>query len=266
MARHNPSGYQDPFEIATMPPIYRYDHDPLQVTPGDSIDLQDSEATFRVIESAVLGLWDVINALTTVRPPQRARYRVTIFGSARIQPETEIYQGVRQLASELTQWGCDIVTGGGPGLMQAANEGSVMADPEDITQSIGVRVNLDFEQQANPFVEQVYQHRTFFSRLHHFVLISDAFVVVPGGIGTALEALMIWQLLQVRKLQNTPLIMVGPMWRDLVQWAETYMINGQVPMAAAADITIPQCVDTCANAIAILRTSHAHWLATKHDA
>jgi hypothetical protein len=249
-----------------MPPIYSYDHDNLQVTPGDSVDIQDSEATFRVIESAVLGLWDVVNALTTVRPPRRQRYRVTIFGSARIHAETDIYRGVRQLASELTQWGCDIVTGGGPGLMQAANEGSVLADPEDITQSIGVRVNLEFEQAANPFVEQVYQHRTFFSRLHHFVLISDAFVVVPGGIGTALEALMIWQLLQVRKLHNTPLIMVGPMWRELVQWADRYMVQDRVPMAAAADITIPHCVDKCTDAVEILRKSHTLWLETNKRA
>ncbi len=244
-----------------MPPIYSYDSNGLRVIPGDSVDIRDSEAAFGVIEDAVLGLWEVVNSLTSVRPPKRERYRVTIFGSARITPESEMYQGVRQLASELTQWGCDIVTGGGPGLMQAANEGSVVADPEDVTQSIGLRVNLDFEQDVNPFVEKVYQHRTFFSRLHHFVLISDAFVVVPGGIGTALEALMIWQLLQVRKLQNTPFIMVGPMWGDLVQWADQYMVSGDVPMAAEADISIPQCVDDCVEAVAILRKSHARWQA-----
>jgi uncharacterized protein (TIGR00730 family) len=243
-----------------MPPIFSYENNELRIFPGDSVDIRDSEAAFRVIEDAVLGLWDVVNSLTSVRPVKRQRYRVTIFGSARLTPDTEMYQGVRHMASELTRLGCDIVTGGGPGLMQAANEGSVVADPEDITQSIGLRVNLDFEQEANPFVEKVYQHRTFFSRLHHFVLISDAFVVVPGGIGTALEALMIWQLLQVRKLHNTPLIMVGPMWRDLVQWADKYMVNYQVPMAAAADISIPKCVEDCAAAMTILRQSHALWL------
>jgi uncharacterized protein (TIGR00730 family) len=244
-----------------MPPIYSYDPSDLHVIPGDSVDIQNSEAAFGVIEEAVLGLWDVVNSLTSIRPPKRERYRVTIFGSARINPETDIYRGVQQLASELTRWGCDIVTGGGPGLMQAANEGSVMADPNDVTRSIGVRVDLDFEQEANPFLEQVYQHRTFFSRLHHFVLISDAFVVVPGGIGTALEALMVWQLLQVRKLTNTPLIMVGPMWQDLVHWADKYMVkNGQVPMAAAADISIPQCVEDCSQVIDILRKSHDLWL------
>jgi uncharacterized protein (TIGR00730 family) len=242
-----------------MPPIHIYNQNNHHVIDGDSVDIQDSDAAFMVLEDAILGLWDVVNSLTTIRPPKRERYRVTIFGSARITPDTAIYQGVRELASELTKMGCDIVTGGGPGLMQAANEGSVLADPEDLTKSIGLRVNLAFEQEANPFVEQVYQHRTFFSRLHHFVLISDAFVVVPGGIGTALEALIIWQLLQVRKLENTPLVMIGPMWKDLIQWAARYMVDVRPPMADPADISIPYCLDTCEEAIGILWESHRQW-------
>lgn len=226
---------------------------------GDSVSLQNSEAAFEVIEDAVLGLWDVVNSLSTLRPAHQERYRVTIFGSARMTNETEVYRGVRDLASELTRLGCDIITGGGPGLMQAANEGSVLADPEDETRSIGIRVNLEFEEEANPFLEQVYQHRTFFSRLHHFVMLSNAFIVVPGGIGTTLETLMIWQLLQVRKLQNTPLIMIGSMWRELAAWADKHMVEGPFPMAIAADMDIPQCVDDFDHAIAILKASHAEW-------
>ena len=79
-----------------------------------------------------------------IRPPKRERYRVTIFGSARLEPDNPLYDGVRSLASELTAMGCDIVTGGGPGLMQAANEGSVIADPLDQTKSIGIRIDLGF--------------------------------------------------------------------------------------------------------------------------
>lgn len=101
--------------------------------------------------------------------------------------------------------GCEIVTDGGPGLMQAANEGARQAAPENQARSIGMRIMLEFEQRTNPFVGQAHEHRTFFSRLHHVVLLSHAFVVVPGGIGTTLEALMIWQLLQVRKLYGTSL-------------------------------------------------------------
>lgn len=65
-------------------------------------------------------------------------------------------------------------------------------------------MELPFEQDVNPFVELAFEHKTFFTRLHQFVLTSDAFVVVPGGIGTVLELMMIWQLLQVKQLQNTP--------------------------------------------------------------
>ena len=224
------------------------------------------EATFHVVQEALLGLWEVANTLTTIPVPRRKRYRVTIFGSARLQSHSPIYEGVKHLASELTKMGCDIVTGGGPGLMQAANEGSVIADPADLTQSIGVRIDLDFEQETNPFVEKVYSHRTFFSRLHHFVLLSDAFVVVPGGIGTALEFWMIWQLLQVRKLQDVPLIVVGQMWADMVDWAEQYMMNGDFQLADAADLDIPYCAQDFDEAIAILRQSHKTWQETSKQA
>jgi uncharacterized protein (TIGR00730 family) len=221
--------------------------------------LQDSEAAFGIIQESVLGLWEVVNNLTRIRPPQRERYRVSIFGSARMKPRDPLYEGVRCLASDLTTMGCDIVTGGGPGLMQAANEGSVIADPQDLTRSIGIRVDLGFEQEANPFIEEMYRHRTFFSRLHHFVLISDAFVVVPGGIGTTLEALMIWQLLQARKLHQTPLIFVGGMWSDLVAWVDRYMVNAVPTMADSADLSIPQCVDQFEEVLPLLKESHAQW-------
>ncbi len=219
----------------------------------------ESNAVFEVVEQSILGLWEVVNNLTALRPPKRARYRVTIFGSARMQPGNQLYEIVKQLASELTLMGCDIVTGGGPGLMQAANEGSVLADPDDRVKSIGIRVALQQEQATNPFVEEAYCHRTFFSRLHHFVLMSDAFVVMPGGIGTSLEALMIWQLLQVRKLDQTPFILVGPMWQELLNWVERHMLKNQTPMIDPADISIPQCVENYEDAIAILQASHQQW-------
>jgi predicted Rossmann-fold nucleotide-binding protein len=155
--------------------------------------------------------------------------------------------------------GCDIVTGGGPGLMEAANEGSVISDPENMTNSIGIRIDLDFEQKTNPFVEQLYTHRTFFSRLHHFVMVSDAFVVVPGGIGTTLEALRIWQLLQVIKLHDTPLIMIGEMWSELVNWADTFMINVEPQLANPIDMTIPKYVHNVEDAIVLLRESQTQW-------
>jgi uncharacterized protein (TIGR00730 family) len=137
------------------------------------------------------------------------------FGLARIPSDHWVYGAVRDLAAELARMGCGIVTGGGPGLMQAANEGAALAGSAQVGRTIGSRVDLPFEQDVNPFVGEAYEHRTFFSRLHHFVLVSDAFVVVPGGIGTVLELAMVWQLLQVRKLHQTPLILISRMWTEL---------------------------------------------------
>jgi len=154
--------------------------------------------------------------------------------------------------------GCDIITGGGPGLMQAANEGATSA-PER-AQSVGIRVDLPFEQEVNAFVTQAFEHRTFFTRLHQFVLASDAFIVAPGGIGTVLETMMIWQLLQVRHLQDTPLILVGKMWPGLIEWARSSMLSFDPPLANPEDMTIPRCVANAADAIAIIREHHGDWL------
>ena len=238
--------------------LMQEDIKPKSISP-QTVSFKDPEATLQVVNQAVHQLWDVINGLTSLRPPKRERYRVTIFGSARIGRNSHIYEQVKWLARQLTEMECDIVTGGGPGLMQAANEGSVIADPTNRTKSIGIRINLDFEQQANTFVEEVFHHQTFFSRLHQFVLISNAFVVFPGGIGTSLESFMIWQLLQVRHISNIPLIMVGEMWSDLVAWAKRHMVEGEFSLANTDDITIPNCVDTVEDAIVILRKSQAEW-------
>jgi predicted Rossmann-fold nucleotide-binding protein len=155
--------------------------------------------------------------------------------------------------------GCDIITGGGPGLMQAANEGAAAADAPERNRSVGIRVELPFEQEVNPFVEQAFEHKTFFSRLHHFVLTSDAYVVAPGGIGTVLELMLIWQLLQVKHVQDTPLILVGKMWADLVDWARTHLLTAQPPLASPEDVAIPRCVNTADEAIALIREHHARW-------
>src|SRR5881398_170172 len=199
------------------------DDKPVQKSAGP-VSLADEDAVKQVLVRTVFGLWDVVNDLTRLRPSKRERYRVTIFGSARARPGTFVYEEVKRVATVLAELGCDIITGGGPGLMQAANEGAAAAKAPERNRSVGIRVDLPFEQEVNPFVEQAFEHKTFFTRLHHFVLTSDAFVVVPGGIGTVLELMMVWQLLQVRHLHDTPLILVGRMWADLVEWARTHLL------------------------------------------
>jgi len=227
---------------------------------GDCVSLGDEAEVISVLRESVQGLWEVVNNLTRLRPTKRSQFRVTIFGSARIPKDHWVYGAVRDLAAELTRMGCGIVTGGGPGLMQAANEGATLAEPEARERSIGIRVHLPFEQDVNAFVGDAYTHRTFFSRLHHFVLISDAFVVVPGGIGTVLELAMIWQLLQVRGLDRTPLILIGQMWADFVSWGRKYLLRPEFPLATNEDLAIPICVDKVEEAMALIRRHHTEWM------
>jgi len=229
---------------------------------GSSIvSLADEERVKQVLIDSVMGLWDVVNNLTRLRPTSQDRYRVTIFGSARAKPGTFVYEETKRVAAALAQLGCDIITGGGPGLMLAANEGA--ASVSGPGRSVGVRVELPFEQDVNAFVTQAFEHRTFFTRLHHFVLASDAFIVAPGGIGTALETLMVWQLLQVGHVRDVPLILVGRMWPGLVEWARTSMLSSELPLANPEDMSIAQCVANGDEAIALVRRHHERWRTSK---
>jgi uncharacterized protein (TIGR00730 family) len=229
---------------------------------GSIVPLSDERAVLDVVSKSILGLWETVNNLTRLRPTKRERYRVTIFGSARIAPTHWVYGAVRDIAAELTRLGCDIVTGGGPGLMQAANEGVQLADPAGTHQkSVGIRVELPFEQDVNAFVTEAFEHKTFFTRLHHFVLVSDAFIVMPGGVGTVLETLMVWQLLQVRHLRDVPLILAGHFWDGLLDWAKSVMLQPDAPLINPNDLRIPQVLPDGSTIVAAIRDHHAKWQA-----
>ncbi len=231
---------------------------------GALVPLSDEKAALDILVKSIFGLWDTVNNLTRLRPTKRDTYRVTIFGSARVDPLHWVYAAVRDTAAELTRLGCDIITGGGPGLMQAANEGVKLADPTGALQkSMGIRIELPFEQDVNAFVTDAFEHKTFFTRLHHFVLVSDAFVVTPGGIGTVLEMLMVWQLLQVRHLHDTPLILAGHFWDGLLEWAKAAMLRSDGPLVSPEDLTIPQIVPDGPSIVGIIREHHARWKARK---
>jgi len=226
---------------------------------SEFVSLADEQKVLDVVSASVFNLWEAVNNLTRLRPTRRSRYRVTIFGSARVSPDHWAYRAVRDLAAELTRLDCEIVTGGGPGLMQAANEGVHIVHPEATSGSLGIRVDLPFEQEVNAFVTEAFEHGTFFTRLHHFVLVSDAFVVVPGGIGTVLETMMIWQLLQVRKLHGTPLILAGRMYAELVDWCRRHMLRSDVPLASPGDMDIPVCVDDGPAILQQIRKHYGDW-------
>ena len=189
----------------------------------------------KIIDRTIVRLWDTIEELEALNPAELLFYRVAVFGSARIRTGDKEYQEVRSLASRLTELGCDIVTGGGPGLMEAANEGAASSRGTRKTRSFGLTIAIPYEK-ANPYLDSVTAHRTFFSRLHHFVRMSQAFVIFPGGIGTALELFMVWQLLQVGFMTERPVVLVGDMWRGLVDWMRREMVPRRLVDASDLDL------------------------------
>jgi uncharacterized protein (TIGR00730 family) len=219
----------------------------------------DYEITRHIFNNVLVKLWDAVDELTKLRPQKTRFFQVTLFGSARIKAGTPAYEAAKDLSARLTAMGCHIVTGGGPGLMRAANEGALLGAPDFPERSVGIRVDLPFEQETNDFVGEVYQHKTFFSRLHHFILRSNAYIVTPGGIGTALELMMVWQLLQVRKLYNTPVLLIGNMWSELLRWAKTHMVDSGHNLADPADMAIPLCLNSLDEAVEIIRKEYERW-------
>jgi uncharacterized protein (TIGR00730 family) len=203
----------------------------------------------QVIDGSVAQLWETIESLERLQPRNVERFRVSIFGSARIDESDPLYAAANALAKRLAEAGCDIVTGGGGGIMQAVDRGASRGEvTRPVDGDLPVRTVAD--RGDAPFVEQVYSHRTFFSRLHHFVRLSSAFVVLPGGIGSTLEAMMVWQLLQAKHLPPTPFLLYGSHWRGLCRWLEEQaMEQGFVD---ADDLRLPTLVDTVDEAVGLI--------------
>lgn len=169
-------------------------------------------------------------------------FRVSIFGSARIKTSTDEYIQVYDLAKKLAQNKADIVTGGGPGLMEAANAGA--KDGESKSKSFGLHIDLPFETTPNKHLDISYHHKKFSSRLDEFMRISHAVVVTPGGIGTILELLYTWQLIQVRHISERPVILVGEMWTGLLDWMESEPLKKElIDKSDFKNIAIVQDVD-----------------------
>ena len=217
-----------------------------------------------ILDKAIYQLWETINDLDQIQPERVEHYRVSIFGSSRIRRGDPIYEEVQKLSYELAKMGIDIVTGGGPGLMEAANSGAMEGQVDSHARSFGLAIHLPTEESANPFVNKVFRHRTFFSRLHHFVRLSSAFIVFPGGIGTALELFMVWQLLQVKHMREHPLILVGTMWNGLLEWTRGTMVERG--LASPPDLEIVRIVATSDEAIPLVAESYEHFKQEKENA
>jgi len=206
----------------------------------------------KIIDRTIVRLWDTIEELEALNPAELHFYRVAVFGSARVRTGDKEYAEVRKLASRLTELGCDIVTGGGPGLMEAANEGAASSrdngrNGKRKTRSFGLTIAIPYEK-ANPYLDSVTAHRTFFSRLHHFVRMSQAFVIFPGGIGTALELMMVWQLLQVGFMTERPVVLMGEMWQGLIDWMRRDMVPRE--LINSEDLNLVHTVGSIEEAVA----------------
>jgi len=150
---------------------------------------------------------------------KNGEFRVSIFGSARAKPGDKEYKMVHKLAEMLGERGVEIVTGSGPGLMRAANAGHKAGRKSKKVHSIGLAINLPTEQITSGS-DIIRKFGNFSSRLDNFMLLSNAVIVTPGGVGTLLELFYTWQLVQVKHICNIPIILLGDMWEGLVSWLD----------------------------------------------
>ncbi len=145
-------------------------------------------------------------------------FRVTIFGSARMKKGDKEYEEIYELAKMIGEKGIDIVTGGGPGITEAASAGHKAGRKETGSHTIGLNIKLPHEQRMNPYVDVKVEFTRFSERLDNFMLLSNVIVVAHGGIGTMLELMFAWQLMQTKHVCNIPIVLLGEQWLGFVKW------------------------------------------------
>lgn len=190
-----------------------------------------------------------------LRALENTNYRVCVFGSARIKPQDPIYHAVFRLAQTLSERGIDVVTGGGPGLMEAANRG-VLAAKRRRSQSYGLPLDLPtLTEPANRHLDIKSSHKRFSSRLDEFIRLSHAVVVAPGGIGTLLELMYVWQLLQLNTVEPRPFILMGrEFWSGFLKWMEE--VPADQRLISPRDLEYVSIVDKPDEALEIIEKSY----------
>ena len=195
----------------------------------DDFTSKDTWRIFRIISEFVEGF----EMLARIPPA------VAIFGSARQEPGSVAYRKAQEIASLLGQNGYSVITGGGPGVMEAANKGATEAGAT----SVGLNIELPLEQRPNVFANKLLNFRYFFVRKVMFVKYSIAFVILPGGFGTLDELFEAITLIQTRKIKPYPVILVGrEYWKGLLDWIGDALLREK--MIAVEDLDILKTVDT----------------------
>lgn len=172
------------------------------------------------------------------------RPAVSIFGSARTQPDHPYYRLTEEIARQLSDAGFTVISGGGPGLMEAANKGAFHGR----SLSVGLNIQLPHEQQSNLYQDVSQTFRHFFARKVMFVKFASAYVVMPGGFGTLDELMEALTLVQTHKIARMPVVLVhSPFWRGLVGWLRDTLV--EQGMIDSADLDLVQMVDEPAQVV-----------------
>ena len=194
----------------------------------DEISKEESWRIFRIMAEFV----ESIEILSKVHNA------VTVFGSARLKPGDKYYQMAEKLGMLLAQSGFSVITGGGPGIMEAANKGAAEAGG----QSVGMNIKLPFEQKPNPYANLQLDYKYFFIRKVMFVKYAMAYVIMPGGYGTMDEFFEAMTLIQTKRVKSFPVILMGrDYWQGLLDWLKDSMV--QKNMILPFDLEMIQLID-----------------------
>jgi|UniRef100_A0A7C4ESE0 uncharacterized protein (TIGR00730 family) len=205
----------------------------------DDFSIQDSWRIFRIISEFV----DGFEALADVHPA------VSVFGSSRSVEGDHVYQMGREVGKLLAQSGFSVITGGGPGAMEAANRGAREADGK----SVGLCIELPREQAANVYTNIKLSFRYFFVRKVMFVKYAVAYIILPGGFGTFDELFEALTLIQTHRIKPFPVIMLDrEYWKDLIAWIRKTVLTKH-GMISPADLELFQAVDDPAEAVSIIK-------------
>lgn len=206
----------------------------------NEIKTNDSWAIFKIMGEFVNGY----EKLSKIGPC------VSIFGSARTKPDNKYYQLAQSIAGKIVEAGYGVITGGGPGIMEAGNKGAHLAGGT----SVGLNIDLPFEQHDNPYIDRdkSLDFDYFFVRKVMFVKYSQGFVVMPGGFGTLDELFEAITLIQTKKIEKFPIILVGTdFWSGVMDWIKDTLLE-KFETISATDLDLIHLVDTEEEVIHIL--------------